>query len=353
MTPQKKGGVAKLGLGCADEDVFFATPTLALPRSKKRPVSTGGKTAQLTFPNGRAHPTPFNRGTAAPSFSLTNPPPPTPFGKTRAGADTASPLDSANSFFTPPTAKLVKPIASAFMSTGLLSKRNRPKPVDVGTPSLVPETPCKKTPSRFTFAANTPVRALPFTRPTQDNPVASLTSKKHRIPSMECLKTVKKPHIAPGTPDHQFASPETQSWSFASEPFPSNTLAKVGQHSPSPFDAPMTFSETPSDSYPGSDGEGGSGGTAVCPSPYFLSPSMGQSGSRYLDASLDDAFTVYDSGSNRNSIISLTGSPSSISSISTLLSYSTANDSPSQFARTTDWVLGLANPAEPTKDLMI
>ncbi|OLL22103.1 Mitosis inhibitor protein kinase wee1 [Neolecta irregularis DAH-3] len=48
-----------------------------------------------------------------------------------------------HSFFTPQNYKLVKPFQAAFMSTGLLSKRNRP-PAGKAKASLPPDTPCKR-----------------------------------------------------------------------------------------------------------------------------------------------------------------------------------------------------------------
>ncbi|KAJ1985427.1 mitosis inhibitor protein kinase swe1 [Dimargaris cristalligena] len=348
LTPPKKVGLSKLPL--YEDDVFFATPTIPANRVKKRTPTGYGKVLSAG-PNSIFSPSLFQRSPS--DRRLSSPDSPLP----------PSSLQSEN-FFTPQPSKLVKPSASAFLSTGLLSKRNRPKPVDVGTPSLVPDTPCKKTPSRFAFATTaTPVRNTPFapnSRLSFGSPLPSaLPSKKHRIPSLECLKTVKRPHLgSPGTPDsdYSFQIHSPIHTSFSAGPFstifsPSVTKAPppaslLDPPAPSPFDTPYTPSRTLPSSHSKVSGT---------QSPFSTTPALGQPGCRYSDASLDDAFTVYESGSNRDSWISLTGSPSSVSSISTLHSYSTAaDDSPSNYSRTNEWVYGnhTDDLTLPVKDMM-
>ena len=53
--------------------------------------------------------------------------------------------------FLTPQSKLVKPVASAFHSTGFLSKKNRPR---ASSAQPTPETPSKKLPLAFVFGAN-------------------------------------------------------------------------------------------------------------------------------------------------------------------------------------------------------
>ncbi|KAJ1924945.1 mitosis inhibitor protein kinase swe1 [Tieghemiomyces parasiticus] len=259
MTPQRKA--VPPPLASLDDGGFFATPTLPASRTKRRATATGLRSPPVTV------------------FSPAAPRLPAPA--------------TDDGFFTPQPAKLVKPVASAFHSTGLLSKRNRPKPAEVATPTFVPDTPCKKTPARFAFTPT--AAATPNARLTFGSPLA-LPPKKHRIPSLECLKIVKKPHLAPA----------------------------------SPFDAPRLAAGSPSPPPP----------PPFPPASPTRSPVLGQPGCRHSDASLDDAFTVYGGGSRRDSWLSLTGSPTSVSSLATLHSYA-AHDSPTQFARTTDWVLGV------------
>ncbi len=58
-----------------------------------------------------------------------------------------------SSFATPENYKLVKPLPAAFMSTGLISKRNKNMDeIQTGNKSQMPDTPCKR-PTNFTTAA--------------------------------------------------------------------------------------------------------------------------------------------------------------------------------------------------------
>ncbi|KAJ1982943.1 mitosis inhibitor protein kinase swe1 [Dimargaris xerosporica] len=346
MTPQKKAGVANTKFACNDDDVFFATPTLPASRVKKRPLSTGGRLLPIaTLFSPGATTTPAQRQPSPPGMDLSSVgQPSSPDG----------PVDGDN-LFTPQNSKLVKPVASAFMSTGLLSKRNKPRPSDVATPSLVPDTPCKKTPSRFNFTGATPVRTLPLAAPNarlsfNSEATPKLPSKKHRISSLESLKIVKKLHVgSPGTPDFGLGGRDLRHSPLASSPF-GDPFGRGSSHTASPLSSQLSPFGTTSPFTPSrlSSPANSSGAS----SPFVNSPALGHPGCRYSDASLDDAFTVYESGSNRNSFISITGSPSSISSISTLHSYPTSNDSPLHYSRTNDWVYGLpVNDA--SKDMML
>ncbi|KNC97468.1 WEE protein kinase [Spizellomyces punctatus DAOM BR117] len=121
---------------------------------------------------------------------------------------------SATAFFTPQT-KLVKPNPAAFHSTGLLSKKNRPRP-SISKP--MPETPLKKgshypqyrsaggsnvfkssapataPPATTAPVPGTPTSGLPPT-PTRFPP-SSIKAKHYRSPLQESpIKNAKKPHL--------------------------------------------------------------------------------------------------------------------------------------------------------------
>lgn len=78
-----------------------------------------------------------------------------PLGAMRPALPIAS-IDGQESFATPDAYKMVKPLPQAFMSTGLLSKRNRNLD-QPGSTGPMPDTPCKKTNILFT---GTPASAL-------------------------------------------------------------------------------------------------------------------------------------------------------------------------------------------------
>lgn len=65
---------------------------------------------------------------------------------------------SSDSFATPDNFKLVKPLPAAFMSTGLISKKNRnaEEPHDPGFNKNMPDTPCKRPVNLFAAAPNPP-----------------------------------------------------------------------------------------------------------------------------------------------------------------------------------------------------
>lgn len=65
---------------------------------------------------------------------------------------------SSESFATPENFKLVKPLPAAFMSTGLISKKNRnaEEPHGSGFNKNMPDTPCKRPVNLFTAAPNPP-----------------------------------------------------------------------------------------------------------------------------------------------------------------------------------------------------
>ncbi|KAI9675600.1 MAG: hypothetical protein M1817_000966 [Caeruleum heppii] len=72
-----------------------------------------------------------------------------------------------HSYVTPKNYKLVKPLPAAFMSTGLISKRNRnpeEQPVGAGTKAHMPDTPCKR-PTTIFQAGPAPMPGSAFGRP--------------------------------------------------------------------------------------------------------------------------------------------------------------------------------------------
>ena len=80
-----------------------------------------------------------------------------PIGASRPSpAETGSEFSSQGSFATPGNYKSAKPLPAAFMSTGLISKKNRNvEDPNGGLPKAhMPDTPCKKQPTIFPPAAN-------------------------------------------------------------------------------------------------------------------------------------------------------------------------------------------------------
>ncbi|KAJ5730218.1 uncharacterized protein N7483_004726 [Penicillium malachiteum] len=70
---------------------------------------------------------------------------------------------SGESFATPENYKLVKPLPAAFMSTGLISKKNRNAEEPAGFNKNMPDTPCKRPVNLFTSGLNPPMdKARPF-----------------------------------------------------------------------------------------------------------------------------------------------------------------------------------------------
>ncbi|KAJ5777127.1 hypothetical protein N7520_000373 [Penicillium odoratum] len=63
-------------------------------------------------------------------------------------------MGSGESFATPENYKLVKPLPAAFMSTGLISKKNRNAEEPVGFNKNMPDTPCKRPVNLFTSGLN-------------------------------------------------------------------------------------------------------------------------------------------------------------------------------------------------------
>lgn len=129
--------------------------------------------------------------------------------------DILAPDVVGSAFFTPQT-KLVKPNPAAFHSTGLLSKKNRPRPTELAKP--MPETPLKKglphfvpngrrtdifhvaaapataPPATMAVEPGTPTGRLPPT-PTRF-PISSVKSKHYRSPLQESpIKNSKKLHL--------------------------------------------------------------------------------------------------------------------------------------------------------------
>ncbi|KAJ5591735.1 uncharacterized protein N7459_002104 [Penicillium hispanicum] len=67
---------------------------------------------------------------------------------------------SSESFATPENFKLVKPLPAAFMSTGLISKKNRNAEEPVGFTKNMPDTPCKRPVNMFASGFNMPQERL-------------------------------------------------------------------------------------------------------------------------------------------------------------------------------------------------
>ncbi|KAJ1921090.1 mitosis inhibitor protein kinase swe1 [Mycoemilia scoparia] len=106
---------------------------------------------------------------------------------------------SAN-LFTPPATKLVRPDPSAFASTGLISKKNKPLRPPASATFSIPDTPCKKTPL---FATTASEGAVSLPHSFQQNGAFNFSDPfrlgKHRSPSLESLKITKKVHVGPET----------------------------------------------------------------------------------------------------------------------------------------------------------
>ncbi|KAJ3087686.1 hypothetical protein HK102_010498 [Quaeritorhiza haematococci] len=129
---------------------------------------------------------------------FTKPLPPTfHHRRTQSASSSAQNQMSASTFFTP-QAKLVKPIASAFHSTGFLSKKNKPRP---NTLQPTPDTPSKKLQQTlglvFLAAASPHPPPLPSdVFPPTPTRFSAAMNKKHRSPLQESpIKLNKKQHI--------------------------------------------------------------------------------------------------------------------------------------------------------------
>lgn len=108
--------------------------------------------------------------------------------------------DSAESFFYTPYNKLVKPLQTAFMSTGLLSKRNRQR-ATIPTAAHAPETPCKRLNTPFVVPhaplpltstidmPPTPTRVTPFTTSAQ------IRSRKQKGVFTDSPIKLKRPNL--------------------------------------------------------------------------------------------------------------------------------------------------------------
>lgn len=133
-------------------------------------------------------------------------------GPTSAPPMSATPVSRAAeaALFTPPTTKLVRPDPSAFMSTGLQSKKQHARRRSSNMSSFYqpPETPCRK--------ASDIYRTPTLRRSTED--MMRLARNKHSMADSSSIKrTRKKAHLAP---------PETAEGSVLYDPLESPTRGR-------------------------------------------------------------------------------------------------------------------------------
>jgi mitosis inhibitor protein kinase SWE1 len=81
--------------------------------------------------------------------------------------------DSSETFATPDNYKLVKPLPAAFMSTGLISKKNRNAEENLGFSKNMPDTPCKRPVNLFTAGPNPTDRLFDKSRLSQQSDAVS------------------------------------------------------------------------------------------------------------------------------------------------------------------------------------
>ncbi|KAJ5143125.1 Protein kinase [Penicillium bovifimosum] len=77
--------------------------------------------------------------------------------------------NSSETFATPDNYKLVKPLPAAFMSTGLISKKNRNAEENLGFSKNMPDTPCKRPVNIFTAGPNPADRLFDKSRLSQQS----------------------------------------------------------------------------------------------------------------------------------------------------------------------------------------
>jgi len=106
------------------------------------------------------------------------------------GNVTANTPSSGTSFATPENYKLAKPLPAAFMSTGLISKRNKDINVDQldfqGSLTSMPDTPCKR-----------PTSLIPaVSLPGPDSAISKPRHGRHSLHSFGTPSTPFNPHVA-------------------------------------------------------------------------------------------------------------------------------------------------------------
>jgi hypothetical protein len=112
-------------------------------------------------------------------------------------------LDSSTSFHTPQNYKHVKPLQAAFMSEGLLSKRNRSNSTGPLPSTLhMPDTPCKR-PLSGTFAHADPT--TPLSSHTRATPLFDSSSSSQETPSISLNQTGD--YDFPSTPTKSIDNP--------------------------------------------------------------------------------------------------------------------------------------------------
>ncbi|OQE19048.1 hypothetical protein PENSTE_c016G05227 [Penicillium steckii] len=163
-----------------DNNLFSPRPS-ASPLFSPKPNNANGPTNTTTqAPRPAAHPLSRTITQSSSGSSLDDSPthepthktgPPRPmfnFSKSLpAGATRPAPVrrltrEDSGEFATPDNYKLVKPLPAAFMSTGLISKKNRnaEDPNGGGFNKNMPDTPCKRPVNLFTAGPNPPPERL-------------------------------------------------------------------------------------------------------------------------------------------------------------------------------------------------
>lgn len=162
-----------------DNNLFSPRPP-ASPLFSPLPSNNGAPNAPAPAPRPSAHPlsrtiTQSSSGSSlddSPTHEPTHKPgPPRPLfnfskslpaGATRPGPVRRLTREDSGEFATPENYKSVKPLPAAFMSTGLISKKNRnaEDPNGAGFSKNMPDTPCKRPVNLFTAGPNPPPERL-------------------------------------------------------------------------------------------------------------------------------------------------------------------------------------------------
>ncbi|KAK9766780.1 mitosis inhibitor protein kinase swe1 [Basidiobolus ranarum] len=232
MTPKKPQSKQSSNLN-VNRDFEFATPMAPPSRTSRRRSSVRStQSDDVMFTHGY-------RG-RSPSISSLE-------------ADTLTPesIQSTKSLFTPNT-NLVKPLASAFMSTGLLSKKNRPR--SNTSRSNAPDTPSKRSPLSF----NSP-RVLPtpkiITDPVHVFHSEPVRPKRTTSPLPEHLQKQKKLNLSYSPPESPTNFSSVMSNMLKSTPRASHTklfqsFLDAGDEDEQEVDFPVDSKLTPDPSTP-------------------------------------------------------------------------------------------------------
>ncbi|KAJ1670671.1 mitosis inhibitor protein kinase swe1, partial [Spiromyces aspiralis] len=187
-------------VGCPPCESLVSTPTTHATRLRRRTLP-----ASLATPSPARHNGSTNSAQGG-SFDARTRPAKGPISHSRQDTQhlhqLSFPLTAtkvSTNLFTPPATKLVRPDPSAFASTGLVSKKNRPRPPSCAS-FVMPDTPCKKSPF-FPGSAGATTTVFPSTLPQSfssaapDHYADPFRLGKHRNPSLESLKLSKKVHV--------------------------------------------------------------------------------------------------------------------------------------------------------------